>query len=185
MIAFPAILRVALLVALGICSTSDAYARSDHPSFIDSDNVVVTASFSGIAITFRVINIGKSDLLITRDFCFDLHLRAKLVTIGSDKKVLGDFSEGLVRESGRMKRLRSGGVVECETRYLGYPEDLRGDDVYADWATNLFIASPGGAYVSKPVSGLLRLSHRVDGADALDTLALQFFLHRKEFGIIE
>ena len=120
MIGFPSFLRVALLVALGICGVSDANARSDH------------------------------------------------------------------RESGRMKRLRSGGVVaKCEIRYLGHPEDLRGDDVYADWATNLFIGSADGTYVSKPASGLIRLNNRVDSVDAFDTLALTFFLRRKYFGVDE
>lgn len=186
MIGFPSFVRVALLVALGICSTSDANARSHHPSVIDSDNVILTAGFSGDAITFRAINIGKSDLLIPRDFCFDLHLRAKLVAIGRDEKALGDFSAGLVRESGRMKRLRSGGgVAKCEIRYLGYAKDLRGDDVYADWTTNLFIGSANGTYVSKPASGLIRLNNRVDSVDAFDTLALTFFLHRKYFGVDE
>lgn len=180
--------RVAAVLALSLVIWPGAAGAVADESVVENE-VVVTARYSDLGIIFRAINIGKTDIFIAADFCFAAHLRARLIEIDAGTKVLGDFSSGLLRDRGKVKRVRGrGGIAECAIQYPGPEEHLRRKDVYADWQTNLFVGLPDGTYRSQPLSGMIRLNQEAAGDSVdlgLDTPALASFRNREKLGIIE
>jgi len=154
----------------------------------DSSQVELHAFQDGNVLRFVVINKGSRAALLTDDFCFDSHLNAVVIDPHAGGKILGGFSSGLLRKSGRMARVAAGKSYECEITYFPDQENTEETSGFTVWSTALFIGRDDDTFSSRSLHGLIRGDSSLIGeakTGEVDELAYQAFKNRTALGIYE
>ncbi len=120
------------------------------------------ASIIGGKLRYALRNEGDLPLMVYRDFCYDLHMSATVMSGIKLNTVAGHFSSGIVRDSLSFVRLeKKGSETICYLDY--YPldtETVNSADVV--WKTNLFVGNPDGTYKFLHRFGMFPVIERLD-----------------------
>jgi hypothetical protein len=178
------------------CISNAADQRRVEDDLVADRASLAEGGFAGVSLSvaienqtlvFTIVNRESRDILVSDEFCYEMHLRSSLLELPALSKWHGSFHNGGMHRARRMQRVSAGGQFECGLIYSEAEGDKEPVDGLLIWHTRLFIGDIDGKYASHELSGALPvrlpLGSDMTASSKLDSLSFFQFTHRSALGV--
>ena len=153
--------------------------------------ISIKAVYATDGLHFSVINGGSNDAFVADNFCFEPHMNAVVVNLNDFGHIVGAYSSGISRLSGRMVLLKAhGGRYDCAITYFPGTTKFKSDESpFIVWDTILFVGRNDNSYDNIEFSGFIHITLPIGKMTSpvhkVDEISLYSFQHRRDMGIIK